>query len=120
MYSALSSMRIASTSSCLTCCCDGCVTGGSHPRSSFDHAFRADMDRWRDFDAKRTGGFQVYAQFKLGRQLDRQIRGLLPFDDAIDITCRAAEQVARVGAIAEQRAGRNKFRLLGHDSDTGL
>jgi hypothetical protein len=55
---------------------------------------------WR-IEAERFGGLQIDRQLELGCELDRQVARLFALENAIDIGCRASEQV---GAIAPYEA----------------
>jgi hypothetical protein len=55
---------------------------------SFNHLVRAVEQRRRHVEAKRLGGLEIDHQLELARQLDRQVGGLLPLEDAIGIYSR--------------------------------
>jgi hypothetical protein len=50
------------------------------------------------------GGLEVDYQLVLGRCLHRQVGRLLALENAIDISCRAAELIDIIGAIGHQTA----------------
>jgi hypothetical protein len=52
------------------------------PATSFDHPVGAGEQRWRDGEAERFGGFEIDDQLNLGGLLDRQVGGLLAFENA--------------------------------------
>src|SRR5262245_53705178 len=52
----------------------------------FDQLVRACEQRRRHREAKGFGGFEIDDQLVLGRSLYRQVRSLLPFKNAVDIT----------------------------------
>src|SRR5262245_60383077 len=75
----------------------------------FDHLVRAGEQRWRHGEAKGFGGFQIDDQLVLGRSLHRQVRRLLPFENAVDITGSPPVLVDRVGPVADQTTTFYKF-----------
>src|SRR5262249_44366714 len=70
----------------------------------FDHLVGAREELARRIEAKRLGGFQIDRQLKLGRELDRQVAGLFAVKNAIDIGCRAPEQVGKANVCGQPTA----------------
>jgi hypothetical protein len=52
-----------------------------HPAVSFDHLVCAEEDRGRDRDAEPARRLEIDDQSEPRRQLDRQIAGLIAFQD---------------------------------------
>ena len=63
------------------------------PADSFDHLVGGREQRLRNGQSERFGGLNIDRQFKLRRELHRQVRRFRPFEDAAHITGRAALQV---------------------------
>jgi hypothetical protein len=61
--------------------------------SLFDYLIGGSDQRLRDGPSERFGGLNIYRQFKLRRELYRQVLRFCPSEDAIHITGRAALQV---------------------------
>jgi hypothetical protein len=64
-----------------------------HKATSFDYLIGGSDQRLGDGQSECFGGLNIDRQFKLRRELHRQIRRFCPFEDAIHITGRAALQV---------------------------
>jgi hypothetical protein len=56
---------------------------------SFDYLIGAAEHRWWDGEAERFGSLEIDDQLVLCRRLHREIRGLLAFKDAIDVSSGA-------------------------------
>src|SRR5262245_32981141 len=68
----------------------------------FDQLVRACEQRRRHRKTKSFGGFEIDNQLVLGRGLYRQVRRLLPFKNAVDITGSVPILGDRVGPITDQ------------------
>ena len=63
----------------------------------------------RDYQAERLGGLQVDYQFELGRLQNRQVGGLLAFEDATRVDAHLAIQFGRARSIAYKAASDSKL-----------
>src|SRR5215469_10968417 len=59
-------------------------------------------DRGRDGKAERSRGIEIDDQPEFTGRLDRQIGGMRAVEDLIDVTRRAAEQIAVIGGERDQ------------------
>ena len=59
-------------------------------------------DRRRDGKAERSRGIEIDDQPEFTGRLDRQIGGMRALEDLIDVTRRAAEQIAVIGGERDQ------------------
>src|SRR5262249_27744699 len=59
--------------------------------SSLDHLVGDGRESGRDFEAERFGGFEVDHEFILGRLLDRDVAGLCPAQNLVDLLGPAPE-----------------------------
>jgi hypothetical protein len=59
-------------------------------------------DRSRDRQAELASGLEVDDKTEPDRLLDRQVAGLGPLEDAVDIVCGAAKVVCHIGPIGHQ------------------
>jgi hypothetical protein len=79
--------------------------------SLFEHPVgEREQLRW-DFEAQRLRGREVEDQLVSGRQLDRQVAGLRPFENAADIEAAEATGVRGASAVAHQAAGLDELAL---------
>ena len=78
-------------------------------RSSFDHLVGAGEQRRRDVQAERLRGRKVDDEVELGRLLDRDVGGLCPAQNLVDIVGGASEQVREVWSIRHETS---RFDLL--------
>jgi hypothetical protein len=67
----------------------------------FDDLVGADEQRRRHVEAERLGGLQVDHQLEFHGRLHGQARGRVALEDAIDVAGGAAEQIERVGTVAD-------------------
>src|SRR5262249_56413020 len=63
------------------------------------------LERLRHTEAERFCGLEVDDQFEFGRQLDRQIGGLLTCENAASIPTGLAIGPGKTGGIADQSTG---------------
>src|SRR5437870_10142282 len=69
-------------------------------RSSLNDLIRSQQQRWRDGEAEGLRGLQVDDQLELGGLLDRQVGGLGPLQNPVDIPgsdTPALEEIASIG-----------------------
>src|SRR5262245_16881430 len=78
---------------------------------SFDYLVGAREQCRGHSEADRLRGLQIDHQVILGRRLHRQVSGLLAFEDAIDVTRRAAELIDKVRPVRDQAARRGDVAL---------
>src|SRR5215469_13483488 len=57
--------------------------------------------RW-DFEAERLGGRQIDDEIELGRLLDRDVPGLRPVQNLVNVVTGAPEQVDKVWSIGHK------------------
>src|SRR5207342_3316062 len=81
-----------------------CATCGLMRRSkiggSLDHFVGECKQRWWNFEAECASGWQVDDKVELCRLYDRQIGGLLPFEDAPHIDTKLTVGVRYARAVA--------------------
>ncbi len=70
-----------------------------------DHLVGAREQRWRNFEAKRLGRFQVDHEFIFGRCLHCKVGRLLTLENAIGVTGSAPVLVDEIRPIGDQAAG---------------
>src|SRR5262245_34410461 len=77
--------------------------------SLFDHLVgEAEQFGWH-FNAERLGGFGIDGHVKFCRLHNRQVRGLLTFQNASRIDCGLAIRLRQIGAITHKSASQNVF-----------
>src|SRR5215471_15656596 len=74
------------------------------PFTSLDHLVGNCEYPRRDVEAQLLGGFEIDYQLELGRQHNRQITRLLPFEDASGINASLAICFANARSVAHQAA----------------
>src|SRR6516165_790884 len=70
--------------------------------SSLDHLVGASKQRRRNLETERLGGRKVYDEIELSRLLDRDVPGLRPVQNLIDIATSAPEQVGKAWSIGHE------------------
>src|SRR4029453_14715711 len=66
---------------------------------SADHLGRLEEEGWRDGQAQGLGGLQVDHQLERHRLLHRQIGGLGPFENLVDVEGPAPQQLGQVRPV---------------------
>src|ERR1700730_11415714 len=80
---------------------------------SFDHLGSAGDQVARNFKSDRPRGREIHDQLKSGRKLNGQFARLCTAQDAVDISCRIAEQVGAVRSVSHQATlGRKASRWI--------
>src|SRR6476620_6496062 len=74
--------------------------------SLFDHLVGECEHLRRQIDTERLGSLEINDQFELGRLYNRQIGGLLAFENAPRIDADLAKRTGKVASIAHEPAGR--------------
>src|SRR4051794_5888828 len=72
---------------------------------SFDYLVGAREERWWDGEAECASSFKIDNQLVFGRGEHRHVRWFLPFKNAVDVPCRAAELVDPIRPIGHQATG---------------
>src|SRR6516225_11296335 len=75
---------------------------------SLDHLVgECEEGRWHR-KAERLGSLKIDDQLVLSRGLHRQIAGLFPLEDTVDVDGRTPKDLCHVGAVGHQPAARGK------------
>src|SRR5262249_17052436 len=84
-----------------TCAVQEPMSALGHKRTSvlFDHLIRALLNRQRDKNVKRPGGFEIDDHLELDRGLDRKLVWLGALENSIGVSSGASVVVAQVAAI---------------------
>src|SRR5262245_23733385 len=70
--------------------------------ASFDHLVDAANHRQRDGEAERLGGLHVDDELHFGRLLDRQLGGLLAFENSACIDAERAVRIQNGASVCHQ------------------
>src|SRR5262245_42890010 len=79
---------------------------------SLDHLVDAANQRQRDGEAERLGGLHVDDEFDFGRLLDRQLGGLLAFENSACIDAERAVRIQNGAAVSHEAASAYKLAKL--------
>src|SRR5215510_8739739 len=90
----------------------------STPAASFDHLVGEREHLRRQSKAERLRGLQVEKEFEFGRQLDRQVAGFCPLQNAIDIGSGLSGWLYVVDPIASKAATHHEIGQLIHRVQT--
>ena len=82
---------------------------GTTPRSSLDHLVGELLQLQRHLEAERLGGLEVDDELEFARLHDREIAGLLAFEDAASIDADEFVYVVDARAVTDQPAHIDKF-----------
>src|SRR5262249_3420773 len=84
----------------------------------FDHLVGALLNRQRDKNVKRPGGFEIDDQLELDQGLDRELIRLGALENSIGVSSGAAVVVEQVAAIGHKAAdfGEHSERIDGRDT----
>src|SRR3954468_23735558 len=74
----------------------------SAPAASFDHLVGGEQKARRNNQAELLSCLQIYHKIVFRWLLVRQIRGLLPAQNAVDVRGGATENLNAVGAVVDQ------------------
>src|SRR5215831_20454123 len=80
--------------------------------SLFDHLVDAANHRQRDGEAERLGGLHVDDELHFGRLLDRQLGGLLAFENSACIDAERAVRIQNGASVSHQAASGYKLAKL--------
>src|SRR5262249_51785510 len=78
-------------------------------RTSFDHLVDAANQRQRDGEAERLGGLHVDDELDFGRLLDRQLGGLLAFENSACIDAERAVRIQNGASVSHEAASGYKL-----------
>src|SRR5215472_8970725 len=79
---------------------------------SFDDLVGAGEQQGRNGQAERFGRFEIDNQLELGRLLDRQIGGLLAFQNPSGVNAELTKNNSQARSIADQAAGSSELAPL--------
>src|SRR5262245_63327707 len=82
------------------------------PFTSLDHLVDAANHRQRDGEAERLGGLHVDDELHFGRLLDRQLGGLLAFENSARIDAERAVRIQNGASVSHQAASGYKLAKL--------
>src|SRR6266404_6836108 len=73
--------------------------------TSFNQLFRSGEQRRRNFEAQRLGSLEVDHQLEFGRLHDREVGGLLTFEDPTGVDAGLTICIGNAGTVAHQYSG---------------
>jgi len=82
------------------------------PFTSFDHLVGASGQGQRDSDAERPGGLEVDDQLDFRGLHDREVSGLLAFENAPGVDAAQTICVRSIASVAHQTTGGGKLSIL--------
>ena len=66
---------------------------------SFDHLIGALLDGQGHVETEGPGRLEIDHQLVFGGRLHRKVGGFLALQDAVDVRCRAAKQIGKIGPL---------------------
>lgn len=76
---------------------------------SFDHLVSSRLQGRRKGETKHFGGLKIYHELEFGWLLNWQLGWLFASEDLIDIRCRLAELIYKIGTVRHETAGIDKI-----------
>src|SRR5207245_11179221 len=95
-------------------------TAGPASRTSLHDLISQQQDRLWDRHAERAGRLDIADQLERGRLPDGQVPRFRAFQNAVDVRRRLPEQIGRLRAVGNERAGLGPLRVVDDRRETML